>query len=339
MNQTIINSDHLVFVFKIISYFPLVIIFIGIIGNSASFLIFRFEKELRAMSSMVYLSFCCITDTLSLFTWNLNHFLLPNFDLAMEDFNIHTCRFFQFLQYFTLQSSALLLGFVSIDRYFTVISKPGSFVSKLPFGTTKSAFIISSLITITIGSLNSFMLFTDRLEINQNDTNIVSNKNYKFSLKHDCYILANGYRIFPNYEMIHILIYPIISVIIMVLFNTLLIAKLISIHRKKPQNQKAQKFLNRTINLSVSMLFITFMFIFMCLPAAICYKYFGGFFFSTDELRATIFLMDSLSFLNRSFIFFNCFISNIRFRAFVIRKLKLMLHLTGSSLENQTKAY
>ena len=98
-------------------YIPLFIITVGFIGNTASLIIFRIEPDLRKMSSMVFLSFCCVTDSLSLITWNMNHFLKPIYAIELEFINIHTCKFFQFSQYFSLQASAILLAFVCVDRY------------------------------------------------------------------------------------------------------------------------------------------------------------------------------------------------------------------------------
>jgi hypothetical protein len=68
-------SQELTLVTIIIAYIPLFIIALGFLGNFASFIIFRLEKYLKSMPSMVYLSFCCLTDSFSLITWNLDHFL------------------------------------------------------------------------------------------------------------------------------------------------------------------------------------------------------------------------------------------------------------------------
>jgi len=85
----------------------------------------------------VVFSFISILDLLSLFTWNLDTFFRFFYDFSYEKKSFIACRLMVFLQYFSLESSGLLLSFISIDRYFTIISKPGSFVSKLPFGTPR----------------------------------------------------------------------------------------------------------------------------------------------------------------------------------------------------------
>ena len=52
----------------IVSYISIIIIMLGLIGNTTTFIIFRFNKDMKKLPSMVILSFVCITDTLSLFT-------------------------------------------------------------------------------------------------------------------------------------------------------------------------------------------------------------------------------------------------------------------------------
>ena len=76
------------------------------------------------------------------------------------------------------------------------------------------------------------MLFTDRLTKYKNETILVINGSLSYELipdGYDCDTLPNGYKIYPDYETIHILIYPTLAVIIMFIFNTLLIIKTFSI--------------------------------------------------------------------------------------------------------------
>lgn len=243
----------------ILSHISFLILFFGLFGNTITLLIFRLDDELKNMSSMVILSFCCITDMLSLFTWNLDHWLEPNFNFKIESLNIHTCRFFVFIQYFSLQSSGLLLSFVCIDRYFSVISRPGSFVSKLPFGTIRSSIIWSSCIIGFVFLLNFYILFMDRA---------VNDKN-----EFDCYKLATGYLIFPQWEIIHIVIYPCTAVLIMFIFNSLLVKKMVDLRRNMPKIQSVseKKKAAKRINTTKSLLFITGMFILMTLPSTIMF--------------------------------------------------------------------
>jgi hypothetical protein len=158
LNQTA-DLDHLSNqVLIAVSYIPLVIIGFGVVGNTSAFVIFAFDKRINKLSSMRILSFISIVDTFALFVWNLNHYLAPNFNFTVEFVNMFTCKFFTFLQYFSLICSGMLHSLLSVDRYFTVISKPGSWVSRLPFGTKKSATFMSLGLCVFIGLLNGHLL-------------------------------------------------------------------------------------------------------------------------------------------------------------------------------------
>ena len=102
--------------FRFITYQPLFIIVMGLVGNTISFLIFRFNDEFKTMSSMVYLSIVAVTDTLSLFEWNLDHYLIYNWFVSTSTLNVAVCKISKFTQYFSLQTSALLLSIMSVDR-------------------------------------------------------------------------------------------------------------------------------------------------------------------------------------------------------------------------------
>ncbi len=64
-NSTNIETNIFEVFSHFLSYISLVIIGCGLIGNSVSFLIFRLAKQMKIMPSMVFLSFICVTDTLS----------------------------------------------------------------------------------------------------------------------------------------------------------------------------------------------------------------------------------------------------------------------------------
>jgi hypothetical protein len=284
---------------KIVSYISLLIILLAIIGNTISFIIFRFNAEMKKVPSMIILSFVCITDTASLFTWNFDKFTNENFGFLIENLNMHTCKFFLFLQFFSLQSSGFLLGFVCIDRYFTIIAYPGSFYKKLPFGTIKSATIWSTSIVFLIFLINSYLIILDR---KPDDT-----LNGIFEV---CYELNNGFNIYVTWEKIHILLYSLIPSSLMIVFNILIIKKFTSI-KDKFSSCKRKK-----TALTISLLSITSTFIIMTLPAALLYGFFSHL-FKGIFLKNVLALIDYLSFLNRASLFINCFITNSNFRKIV----------------------
>lgn len=103
--------------YTILTHFPLIIIVLGLIGNTVSFLVFRLHHEFKNMAPMVYLSFLAISDTFSLFGWNMDHYLSYNFNFNIFDYSLLVCKLVSFEQYASLQASALFLCMITIDRY------------------------------------------------------------------------------------------------------------------------------------------------------------------------------------------------------------------------------
>jgi hypothetical protein len=301
----------------IISYISIIIITLGLTCNTTAFLIFRFNMKMKKIPSMVILSFVCITDTLSLFTWNINHFVFTNFGFEIENLNIYNCKIFLFMQYFSLQSSGLLLSMVSIDRYIFVSKLPNSFLSKLPFGTLKTATCWSILIITIVGLLNSYLLIFDR----------------KYLIKYvECYILSNGFQINIIWEKVHSVVYSILPFILMIIFNSLLIKRTFGL-KSKNTNQKDK---NRRKSLTFSLLFITISFLIMTLPTQICYSFFLSDFLYDETLNNILVLLDCLSFFNHSSLFFSCFITNRKFREIVIEKFSI---ISGSNHKKNNQKY
>ena len=275
--------------------------------NTTALLTFRLDNSLKKLPSMVILSFVCVTDTFSLFTWNLNHFLKPNYNIVIEEISEFNCRFFFFIQYACLEGSGLLLSLVCIDRYFTIISKPGSFISKLPFGTKKSATIWSISIIIFIALLNSYLLFMER-----------KYKNGKLF----CYELETEFSVVITWEKIHLFLYSGIPSILMIIFNFLLIRKTIDVANRYSKNKKIR-------NLSITLTILTASFLIMTLPASI------GFGFFYDDLPYYVLvILDYVSFANHCSLFFNCLIVNYKFRQSLTN---LVLGLFGKNVLNRNK--
>ena len=298
------------------SYIAFIIIALALMGNTTCFIIFRFNKKMKSLSSMVILSFVCITDTFSLFTWNLNHYLTPNYGISIEKLNKFNCKFFTFLQYSSLESSGLLLSLVCIDRYFTIISKPGSFVNKLPFGTSEKAFKLSCLVVLFTCLINSYLLIYDRNEILT-----------KIPNKIDCYKLPNGFRIGQIWESVHLAIYTIIPFCLMIIFNLLLLKKIYDLNKSSEQYVNRDKLkIRKLCETTVSLLVISICFLIMTLPAAIAFVYFPQFFKSTPFLNNILTLIDYWSFLNHSSLFFSCYITNLKFRYIISRIIKIVFN-------------
>ena len=184
----------------ILSYAPLVIIALGLVSNTSCFLVIVCSKEFRRMSSMVYIAFLVVTDTISLFIWNLARYTEPNLGFRIEWLSLFTCRFFSFFQYFSLEASGFLLAFVSIDRFITVRSLPGSMLKKLPFATAKSALVWSIIVLLSIFTLNSHILILNGFFISEDtESNKTSVLNRTFNaseqLRLVCYKYQTGFKV------------------------------------------------------------------------------------------------------------------------------------------------
>ena len=146
------------FIHPLLSHFPLVPIILGVVCNTVSFLIFRLHPSFKRMSSMVFLSFVAVTDTIALFEWNLEHFTFMVYNIRISAANLVYCRLYTFAQYASLLSSSLVLIVMCIDRYVTVMALPGSFLHKLPFRTNRCAFFWSTGMIAFVILLNLHIL-------------------------------------------------------------------------------------------------------------------------------------------------------------------------------------
>lgn len=67
------------------------------------------RKKMRKVPTFIFLAFITITDTISLYGWNLNHFIQAYWDFVLDDLNKIVCKCLTFYQCFSLQTSAWLL--------------------------------------------------------------------------------------------------------------------------------------------------------------------------------------------------------------------------------------
>lgn len=317
---------------RISSFIPMLWICMGVVFNSCCFLIFRLTPEFSKMSSMVFLSFVVVSDTLSLFNWNFKKFTVPRFGWNIETLNVFTCKVFAFGQYFLLQSSAFLLCFVSIDRFITIRTTPGSFFSKLPFGTVKTAFawsigIMSTLfiMNIHILILNGYMTDIDIRNRTVNGTNgsnqsLIETYVYQYP-QLVCNTYKSGFPLFPVWDQVNLFFYNFIPGSVMFLFNILLIYTTL-IPSKKDKHKKLSasevKAAKKKRNLTVSLLVVTSAFVILTFPATIGFGYFGDYLYTTDYGLFMLYCLDYLSFFNHISIFFFTFMTHRKFRKIVM---------------------
>jgi hypothetical protein len=137
-----------------------------------------------------------------------------------------------------------------------------------------------------------------------------------------CY-KAEFYIITPMWDHANMVVYNFLPFAIMAVFNTLLIIKTIDVGKSsqlnKNQNSKMTKKRNR---LTISLVIITFVFIFATLPATILFGFFLNILSSSAIGHAILIIFDSIMFLQHSSIFFTSFLSNYKFRYIVTDCIK-----------------
>ena len=93
---------------KVIGIFSICIILIGTVGNLlAAFICSR--KPLRETPTFIFAAFALVSDTIALYFWNVDHYLLAFELYQIEDVNINLCRFATLFQITSLQWSAWLM--------------------------------------------------------------------------------------------------------------------------------------------------------------------------------------------------------------------------------------
>lgn len=309
---------------EFVSYLPLALIIVGTIGNSIIFLVFRFSKKFKYMTSMIYLSFISITDTISLYEWNLNHFLLFIGKNWLEEQSEFMCRFTPYFQFFSLHASAFLLSFMTIDRYFTVSCMPGTIFNKMPFRTRKSAYFWSIILILCSGFINVHILFIPRTY--KNILKNITYENFTSEMLIDCYVYTTGYKLFPDWERVHLIFYSVIPFLIMTIFNGLLIKNTLCRYFSKSKSTilsiNSKKSLRKKQMITISLVFVSVFYLVTTSPATIVFAYLYDFFYFDLKIDVNYFtLLDNISFTNNSCRIFVLLVSNSSFRSVIYKFL------------------
>jgi hypothetical protein len=138
---------------KIVGVYELIVIILGTFGN---LFIFYVSYPNRKDSIFLFLLFLSISDMISLYWWNLNHFVLPFTKLDLQNYSFYYCKVINFFQFTSSQVSAWILILISFDRYLSVLI----FNWKTTYFNVKRAFVTVSTLVIIIILLNIHVLFT-----------------------------------------------------------------------------------------------------------------------------------------------------------------------------------
>jgi hypothetical protein len=309
-------------VLKIISYIPVIIIIFTVLLNIIAFLIFYLHKEFKNNSGIVFLLFILVHDCLIVFTFNLNHYLLPNFGFRLEDLGFLECRIIVFLICFLWTNISLFYTFTSMDRLVIIYTAPGNFWKKLPFTTARTS-IIWSLSLMLI----SFILNVPLFIINGAYKKIIYNNSLNGSLfQYEknifvCYVHAfvPSINILSFYAKILLILF-LGPFIITNLCNFLIMRKILYSKKLNKKNlSKSEKItLKKKKQMTLTLIITSFAFLFMSLPA-LCYNAFLEF-FSEFSYAAEIEMFTAiLHGLNHTTVFFTSFCIFPNFRK-VIKK-------------------
>jgi hypothetical protein len=328
-----------------LSVIPIITAVVGVVTNTTCFIIFRFHPEFKKMSSMIFLSFLVVADTLSLFDWNLKHYFELNFDIIPELANIFTCKFLSFIQYASLQSSGFLLSFMTIDRFVTIRAIPGSSYNKLPFATTKSAYAWSIGIVCVIAVINSHLLILNGyyedpvlknrtvLIINKNGSLLNTTEEYLYQNPNIvCYLYKDGFTVSPTWDTVEMFLYSFIPAAIMLTFNFLLIYTTLmptntGLAVSRQDSVRSNRALAKKRRLTISLIVITFSYIVLTLPSTIGWSFLMNWMYETlPWANLTLNIMDYLSFLNHASVFFTCFLTNYKFREVILNYSKISIN-------------
>jgi hypothetical protein len=94
-------------IFRLLGAYSLFLVVFGLIANTICFSV-CIRKRLLHKRTYLFIAFHCINDSLSLLTWNMDHFLTSFFYISYKN-NKYSCKILEILQYASLQSSSWFL--------------------------------------------------------------------------------------------------------------------------------------------------------------------------------------------------------------------------------------
>jgi hypothetical protein len=102
-------------ILNVLGVYALTLCMIGCTGNTFNLYIIL-KTDLKKTNTFVFLAFLSITDMISLFFWNLDHFLTPFFKIDRQNESIAWCKIDTFIQESMLTSSAFfIVKFIKYD--------------------------------------------------------------------------------------------------------------------------------------------------------------------------------------------------------------------------------
>jgi hypothetical protein len=260
----------------LVAYYALVLIIVGTLLNSLTFLIFCRAKFRHGdeKPAIHYMRAIAIVDILMLYGWNLDHYLSNIYGFNVGSTSIAACKIVLFINYFAPQVSAWLRVFICLDRYLSL-----SRLHRTWFSNSKHVLLVIAIISLIFFLFNGHILIFACFY----DVNGSINQN------------AQTYLIVPLWDWINLGLYNGVPFILMAVLNSGVIYHLIRLKRTTTiQNSRIQ---HRSI--SITLVITTILFMFLTIPPTICY----GFFYFQINLTI-LHLLDALMYTYHVSAFF-----------------------------------
>lgn len=232
---------------------PLILIVLGTFGNGLCILLLAKHDSRTSASTNVYLIFLCITDTLSLYQWNLNYvFMEFGSGRQLSDISIFLCKSITFLSFYTLHLSAFYLCLMTIDRTFTLWSR----AYRHTMNTRSRALLVSVIVLFVLLCLDGFLLSMGFID---NETKNVS-----------CYVAKD-----ENLMTFYSEIYPWIHLVLMYFIPFgIMIFGIVMIIIKLHRNRNNRRQLNKRQRLGLMLVGMSIVYIVLTLPNRLFFSVF-----------------------------------------------------------------
>lgn len=214
---------------KFPSYVTVLLLIIGLFGNSLSALVFN-QKPLKKNSTFIYLGVLCYVDMLVLFFGLGDIILITYFKFVIRNQSILMCRMHTFLTYWSTHLSSFIIASVSVDRAIAT-----NFIGFTKFYCTrKTAHKIIFLMCFLSALINMHTLFF--LGYNENYF-LYINSTVFMTNKTACYcasLYGTNYDKFmnPYFQWLDLIFYAILPFIVMLL-STFFILRVIFMSNKR----------------------------------------------------------------------------------------------------------
>ena len=239
-------------------WISLVLFFIGIFGNLASFIVFN---RMKKNSTFIYLSILCIVDVFVLFFGLGDIILLWYFRFVIRNQSLFLCRIHTFFTFACTHLSSFILASVSIDR--AIATNAINLAKK--YCNPSTAFkvtIINIIFAIIINFHSLIFLGYETLEPPSSSNLTLLNYINASTSSTESYVLTCGSEIGslydnfldPYFEFFDLLFYAILPFIIMAICTFLIIRILLKSNKRlnKTKARKSLKEIKATSNDDIS---------------------------------------------------------------------------------------